>query len=119
MYSTLHLNGYISCSLLFSPFFFQCRVNNGFFGFGLPFVTWYENLYLFGLIPLYVYTEFGHSLLGLQTKLPFIPLMMTSLYCSVGVMWSWLVLYLDFLSDKDGVLEHKGNGKSRAKLKSK
>ena len=96
---------------------FYYRVNNGLFGFGLPFVTWYENLYLIGLIPLYLYTELGHPLLGLQTKLPFIPLMMTSLYCSVGVIWSWLVLYLDFLLEKDGVVNNKTN--SRAKLKSR
>jgi len=71
------------------------KVENGFFG--LPFVTWYESLYLYGLAPLYLYTEFGHQILGFQEKLPFVPLMMTSFYCSIGVIWSWLLLYSDFL----------------------
>ena len=83
-----------------NPFIFNLfRVDNGFFG--LPFVTWYESLYLYGLVPLYLYTEFGHQLLGFQEKLPFIPLMMTSFYCSIGVIWSWMLLYFDFLLEMD------------------
>jgi len=54
-----------------------------------------------GLVPLYAYTEFGHWWLGLQTKLPFVPLMLTSLYCSIGVIWSWVILYLDFLCEEN------------------
>ena len=106
-----------SLILSLSHSLFCCRVKNGLFGFGLPFVAWYENLYLIGLIPLYLYTELGHSLLGLQTKLPFIPLMMTSLYCSVGIIWSWLVLYVDFLLEKDDTVNNKVN--PRTKLKSR
>ena len=68
---------------------------------GLPFVSWYESLYLFGLVPLYIYTELGHQLLGVQEKFPFIPLMLTSFYCSIGVLWSWVLLYFDFMLEAD------------------
>lgn len=61
--------------------------------FGIPFVKWYEALYLLGLSPLYLYTSLGHWLLDLQQRLPFLPLLMTSLYCSIGVLWSWILFY--------------------------
>jgi len=63
----------------------------------IPFVTWYEAAYIYISLPLFLYTCLGHSVLGLESKLPFLPLMMTSLYCAVGVIWSWLLLYSHFL----------------------
>jgi len=63
----------------------------------IPFVKSYEAVYIYGIVPLFLYATFGHSVLGLDEKLPFLPLLMTSVYCAIGVLWSWLLLYRHFL----------------------
>ncbi|KAI9189754.1 glycosyl transferase [Blastocladiella emersonii ATCC 22665] len=50
-------------------------------------------LYLGGLLLLEWFTVFGHALL-LGDRLPFLPLMLTSVYSAVGVLGSWLALAL-------------------------
>jgi alpha-1,3-glucosyltransferase len=45
-------------------------------------------LYLVGLVLLEAYCSTGHQLL-LQGRLPFLPLLLTSTYCAVGVGWVW------------------------------
>jgi alpha-1,3-glucosyltransferase len=45
-------------------------------------------VYLAGFLPLEVYCVFGHELL-FQRRLPFVPLMLTSLYCAIGIVWVW------------------------------
>jgi len=68
--------------------------------FGLPFVRWYEALYLYGLIPLYIFTDILHPYMAIATNFPFLPLLMTSLYCAMGVHWSWLLLLRHFIKMK-------------------
>lgn len=58
-----------------------------------------EWLYLFGLIALQLYYSVGHRLLGLEARLPFLPLMLISVYSSVGVIYTWLVFYRKTLLD--------------------
>ncbi|KAL7754244.1 glycosyl transferase [Sorochytrium milnesiophthora] len=53
-----------------------------FFGLGLL-----DRLYLCGLLALEWFSTVGHRLL-LQGRLPFLPLMATSVYCAVGIFWS-------------------------------
>lgn len=65
--------------------------------FTLPIVTWYEACYLYGLLVLEFYCTAVHPLTVLATKLPFLPLMLTSVYCAVGVVWAWLLFYVDTL----------------------
>lgn len=65
--------------------------------FGIPFMTWYETLYIYGLLPLFFYMIIGHWVLGHDKRLPFLPLLLTSLYCAFGVIWSWILLYKDFM----------------------
>lgn len=66
--------------------------------FRLPIVEWYEACYLYGLVLLEFYCSAIHPLTVLAVKLPFLPLMLTSVYCAVGVVWAWLLFYVDTLT---------------------
>ncbi|KAH1026420.1 probable dolichyl pyrophosphate Glc1Man9GlcNAc2 alpha-1,3-glucosyltransferase [Dendroctonus ponderosae] len=65
--------------------------------FALPLLNIWESLYLYGLTCVFLYENLLHKALGLQTKLPFLPLLLTSTYCSLGVVYCWGMYYLDFL----------------------
>lgn len=52
-----------------------------------------ECLYLSGIVLIESYCVFGHKLLGLHETLPFLPLMLISCYCSIGVLYCWLMFY--------------------------
>ena len=58
-----------------------------------------ESYYLLGLIPLELYTNGLHYLIGLDKTLPFLPLLLTSVYCAVGVTYAWLRFYVDVLGE--------------------
>jgi hypothetical protein len=49
--------------------------------------VWYR-LYLAGFVVLELYCTLGHRFL-LGERLPFVPLMLTSVYCALGVTWVW------------------------------
>ncbi|XP_065176857.1 probable dolichyl pyrophosphate Glc1Man9GlcNAc2 alpha-1,3-glucosyltransferase [Sycon ciliatum] len=59
-----------------------------------------EKLYLLGLVPLFVYCDIVHAMLGLHVTLPFLPLLLTSVYCAIGVVYAWLLFYADTLSGR-------------------
>ncbi|KAF8792435.1 putative dolichyl pyrophosphate like protein [Argiope bruennichi] len=48
-----------------------------------------EKCHLFGLIALQIFYSFGAKFLGLEKRLPFLPLMLISTYCAVGVLYAW------------------------------
>jgi alpha-1,3-glucosyltransferase len=52
--------------------------------------TCFESVYLWGLVPLELYCLVGHRMLFGQHKLPFLPLLLTSVYCAFGNMYCWL-----------------------------
>ncbi|KAJ9530420.1 hypothetical protein QJQ45_000798 [Haematococcus lacustris] len=54
-------------------------------------------LYLSGFAGLELYCSLVHSWL-LGARLPFLPLMLTSLYCSLGVGWVWLSMAHSYLT---------------------
>lgn len=56
-----------------------------------------ETIYLGLSLPVFLYSEFLHSWLGLQTSLTFLPLLLYSLYCSVGVITTYVRFYLHYL----------------------
>lgn len=56
-----------------------------------------QRLYLWGFLPLELYCSWLHGLtLGRAGRLPFVPLMLTSVYCAVGVVWVWLDMVLEY-----------------------
>ncbi|PIK39970.1 putative dolichyl pyrophosphate Glc1Man9GlcNAc2 alpha-1,3-glucosyltransferase [Apostichopus japonicus] len=60
---------------------------------GLPLLSVFESLYLWLLVALFLYTDGVHPLLGLSAQLPFLPLLVTSVYCALGVTYSWIKFY--------------------------
>ncbi|KAM9788607.1 LOW QUALITY PROTEIN: dolichyl pyrophosphate Glc1Man9GlcNAc2 alpha-1,3-glucosyltransferase [Neosynchiropus ocellatus] len=56
-----------------------------------------EAVYLMGLVPVAVVSELIYPLSPWQQKLPFLPLLVTSVYCSVGVSHAFLRLYASLL----------------------
>ncbi|KVH95896.1 probable dolichyl pyrophosphate Glc1Man9GlcNAc2 alpha-1,3-glucosyltransferase [Cynara cardunculus var. scolymus] len=50
---------------------------------------WMEKSYLLGFVVLEIWGQFLHPFL-LGDKLPFLPLMMMSFYCALGMMYSWI-----------------------------
>jgi alpha-1,3-glucosyltransferase len=56
-----------------------------------PLLNQFERLYLWGLVPLELATSWVlPHLLG--ERLPFLPLMLVSLYCSLGMLYAWALL---------------------------
>lgn len=60
----------------------------------------YHKIYLAGLSMLFVYENIIQYVLGMDSKLPFLPLMLTSVYCSFGIIFSWLNFYYNFMKIK-------------------
>lgn len=52
-----------------------------------------ERAFLLGLLPLELYCTWGHPVL-LGGRLPFLPLLLTSVYCAAGMLHAWLRLLL-------------------------
>lgn len=58
----------------------------------------HEVIFLFGLAGLFLYENVIHYLIKFNFIFPFLPLMLTSVYCSLGVLYFWLMYYYQFLS---------------------
>ncbi|CAG9864113.1 unnamed protein product [Phyllotreta striolata] len=80
--------------------------------FNLPLLATSESLYLAGLLGVFAYENVIHGLvLGLNDKLPFLPLMVTSVYCAVGIVYCWARYYFSFLrsgSEHKSMMAKKG-----------
>ncbi|CAH0558948.1 unnamed protein product [Brassicogethes aeneus] len=79
--------------------------------YSLPLLNHIESMYLLGLNLVFLYENVLHQLLGLSNKLPFLPLMITSVYCSIGIIYCWVKLYINFFK--------KSNLNSKIKTKVK
>ena len=66
----------------------------------VPLVMWYETLYTYGLLPVYLFTDTIYPKLYISTQLPFVPSMMTSYFYTIAVLWPCLVIYIYFLQIK-------------------
>jgi hypothetical protein len=67
----------------------------------LPWPRW-QRAYVLGPVPLELYCTFGHRLLcgavfGDGGRLPFLPLLLTSVYCAVGVVAAWLKMTAQYV----------------------
>ena len=58
----------------------------------------FECLYLLGLFFVYLFEVLLFPNLPMLANLPFLPLMIYSLYCALGLVWCWLRLYNRMLS---------------------
>eukprot|EP00058_Branchiostoma_floridae_P025805 XP_002611295.1 hypothetical protein BRAFLDRAFT_210949 [Branchiostoma floridae] len=84
--------------LMFSLFAFMALGSLHGRPYCLPLLSPVETAYIIGLVLLQLYCSLGHHALGLTTRLPFLPLMLTSVYCALGVMGSWLKFYFTTLT---------------------
>eukprot|EP00890_Picochlorum_soloecismus_P000534 jgi/Picsp_1/1481/NSC_04959-R1_dolichyl pyrophosphate glc1man9 c2 alpha- -glucosyltransferase len=57
----------------------------------------WQILYLLGIIPVELYSSFIHNRIFGDTKWQFIPLMLISIYCSVGIHMAWLQMVADYV----------------------
>lgn len=58
-----------------------------------------ERVYCLGFIPLFIYTEILHNQMPvLKERLPFLPLLLTSVYCALGVFYFWVTVTWKFVS---------------------
>ncbi|XP_031627816.1 probable dolichyl pyrophosphate Glc1Man9GlcNAc2 alpha-1,3-glucosyltransferase [Contarinia nasturtii] len=74
----------------------------------------YELLYIIGLVGLLFYEFCLQYLLKLDRRLPFLPLLLISVYCSLGIIYFWVRYYVAFLfcdriSNKKTRKNHKLN----------
>lgn len=73
----------------------------------LPLLNKVETIYIIGLVPVQLFYSLGLPILGLQEKLPFVPLMVFSVYCSFGVLYSYLRFYFNFICNRTSSLRLK------------
>lgn len=66
----------------------------------IPFLHSLEFVYLIGFVPLELYCSLLHYVFGLDAHFKFLPLMITSVYCSLGVLYVWLYCCWLFLCDE-------------------
>uniref|UniRef100_A0A673KGQ6 Alpha-1,3-glucosyltransferase n=1 Tax=Sinocyclocheilus rhinocerous TaxID=307959 RepID=A0A673KGQ6_9TELE len=66
-----------------------------------------EATYLLGLIPLELICEFVYPLTVWQKTFPFLPLMLTSVYCALGVTYAFIRLYISLLTCSDNTKKIK------------
>lgn len=69
--------------------------------FNLPLLNRFETFFVILLIPLCFYVECLHSILHIDRFLPFLPLLLTSIYCSIIIIYSWIRLHLIEGHDED------------------
>lgn len=60
-----------------------------------------EKMYLIGLGVLFIYEHLIYHVLEMHKNLPFLPLMLTSVYCAVGITYFWLIFYYDYLRESE------------------
>lgn len=61
----------------------------------------HELVYTIGLIGILFYECCVQYALNLDKRLPFLPLLLTSVYCSIGIIYFWLKYYETFLFKSD------------------
>jgi len=60
-------------------------------------LSWKDKFYVFLSLPLFAYAEFFHQFLGLSSRLPFLPLMMYSVYSALAVISTFIRFYAFYL----------------------
>ncbi|XP_062370038.1 probable dolichyl pyrophosphate Glc1Man9GlcNAc2 alpha-1,3-glucosyltransferase isoform X2 [Cinclus cinclus] len=68
-----------------------------------PLLNWLETIYLIQLVPLEIFCEIIFPLTPWKQHFPFIPLLLTSVYCALGITYAWLKLYISVLTERTSV----------------
>lgn len=79
----------------------------------------YEKFYLLGLLVPFAYEIGLQYLFRLDKRLPFLPLLLTSVYCSIGIMYFWLRFYLNYLGPSIFFLDEEEMNRILKKSKAK
>ncbi len=58
---------------------------------------WQYGLYFWGLVMLELFNSFVHPATEMGSRLPFLPLLLTSVYCALGVTWVWLRMCVGYV----------------------
>lgn len=74
----------------------------------------HERLYSSCIILLPLYEHLLQYALNVHEKLPFMPLMITSVYCSLGMTYFWLKFYVGYLLESNDA-QHKATKKHKTK----
>lgn len=82
---------------------------------GGQFLTIPERLYLYGFIFISLFENIIHPWLNLDRRFPFIPLMATSVYCALGVLYFWIVYQKHFLTQTPFLVSKVGVSKVKTK----
>ncbi|CAI2163343.1 6792_t:CDS:2 [Funneliformis geosporum] len=64
------------------------------------FIDLAENIYMYGFIVLQFFTGIAHYIIY-NDQYPFLPLLITSVYCAIGIMYSWIKLSLIYFFEKE------------------
>ncbi len=72
------------------------------------FVTKSQLIYVWGLALVVLFDSLAKLILG--PRLPFLPLMIYSVYCALGLFNCWIRLYATFLSHSDDAARNKKIG---------
>ncbi len=62
--------------------------------FTLPLLNRLETFSIVLLIPLCLYVECLHTVLHIDRILPFLPLLLISIYCSILIIYCWIRLHI-------------------------
>ncbi|XP_074716521.1 dolichyl pyrophosphate Glc1Man9GlcNAc2 alpha-1,3-glucosyltransferase isoform X2 [Strix uralensis] len=87
--------------LLFTVYSFSSL--NSLFRRERPLLNWLETIYLIQLVPLEIFCEIIFPLTPWKRHFPFVPLLLTSVYCALGVTYAWLKLYISVLTERISV----------------
>lgn len=81
-----------------------------------PLLRVHEYLYIILLPLVTIYEVLLHKLL-FGHRMPFLPLAFTSIYCAIGVTYSWILYYYMYLQINRAQMIETTRNKSKYKLK--
>ena len=75
-------------------------------------------VYAFGaLVVVPLYANVVHARIDVSDRWPFVPLLVTSLYCAIGVGGAWLALYVVDDANDDDDINNNNNNNNATKVK--
>lgn len=109
LYFLTLLSGIVSLfPLLFTPFEIILKALIAVFNITVcsailsPSLQWFEVAYVIGFVPVYIFENLGSVFLP---NLPFLPLLVITDYCLIGIVYCYLLLYWEFMNEANIQLE--------------